>query len=98
MSETNTVEVAICSSCMAKHVASVSTGTPGPARFDSFVAEVKTQLEEKRPDLVFKIKTQSCFRFCPDDKITVSVARKITMSREATVDSVVQEILSLKNS
>jgi len=97
MSEAQTVEIAICSSCMLKHVASLSAEPPGPDRFNNFIAEVRTALEAKRPDLTWQISSQSCFRFCPDHKITVSVARKITMSREATVDSVVDEILSNPN-
>ncbi|AZZ36925.1 hypothetical protein CIK05_09020 [Bdellovibrio sp. qaytius] len=93
-SEAKNIEIAICSSCMVKHVPSVSAGTPGPGRFDNFVSEVRAQLEAQRPDVTWKIRTQSCFRFCPDNRITVSVSRKTTMSGEATVDSVVKEILS----
>ena len=82
---------------MVKHVPSVTSGTPGPGRFDNFVSDVRTQLEAQRPDIVWKIKTQSCFRFCPENKITVSVSRKTTMSGEATVESVVKEILTHPN-
>ena len=91
------IDIAICSSCMVKHVPSVTNGTPGPGRFDGFVSEVRAKLEVARPDITWKLKTQSCFRFCPENKITVSVARKTTMSREASVESVVQEILSNPN-
>lgn len=82
---------------MVKHVPSVTNGTPGPNRFDSFVTEVRAKLEAARPDIVWKVKTESCFRFCPENKITLSVARKTTMTREASVESAVQEILSNPN-
>ena len=91
------VDIAICSSCMVKHVPSVTNGAPGPGRFDGFVSEIRAKLEAARPDITWKLKTQSCFRFCPENKITVSVARKTTMSHEASVESVVQEILSNPN-
>ncbi len=82
---------------MVKHVPSVTNGTPGPTRFEGFISEVKAKLADSRPDITWNIKTQSCFRFCPEDRITVSVARKTTMTREASVESVVQEILSNPN-
>lgn len=83
------IKIEICTGCMAKH-ADVHT----PADFDKFISAVQTELEIKRPDRIWSISTQSCFRLCPDNRITVTVAQKMTMTREATVASVVEEILS----
>ena len=91
MAETCTVDIVICSGCMGKHVANT------PDEHDKFLADVKASLEEKRPDRIWNISTYSCFRFCPDKRITVSVAQQMTMTRAATVESVVAEILSFKN-
>lgn len=91
MSETKNVEIVICAGCMGQHVSST------PEQFDTFVANVKTLLEEKRPDRIWDISTYSCFRFCPENRITLSVAQQMTMTRAATIDSVVAEILSFKN-
>lgn len=89
MGEIAEIEVEICSGCMAKW-ANMNT----PAAFDKFVADVKAELESQRPDRLWNLSTQSCFRLCPEKKITITVAEKMTMTREATVASVVQEILS----
>lgn len=83
------IKIEICTGCMAKHAA-MNT----PADFDKFIAEVQTELETKRPDRIWNISTQSCFRLCPDNRITITVAQKMTMTRAATVASVVDEILS----
>lgn len=83
------IEIGICSSCMAKWA-----DTKTPPEFDKFVAKVRAELQAKRPDRAWNIKMQSCFRLCPEERITISVAQKMTMTRNATVDSVVQEILS----
>lgn len=91
MTETKNVEIVICAGCMGQHASST------PEQFDTFIANVKTLLEEKRPDRTWDISTYSCFRFCPDNRITLSVAQQMTMTRAATVESVVAEILSFKN-
>lgn len=90
MAEACTVDIVVCSGCMG---AVVHT----PEEHDKFLAEVKASLEEKRPDRIWNISTHSCFRFCPDKRITVSVAQQMTMTRAASVESVVAEILSFKN-
>ncbi len=89
MSDIAEIEIGICSSCMAKWA-----DTKTPPEFDKFVDKVKAELQANRPDRVWNIKMQSCFRLCPEERITISVAQKMTMTRTATVDSVVQEILS----
>ena len=91
MAETCTVDIVLCSACMGKHA--VFT----PDQHTKFLADVKASLEEKRPDRIWNISTSGCFRFCPDKRITLSVARQMTMTRAATVESVVAEILSFKN-
>lgn len=91
MAEVCTVDIVICSGCMGKHATST------PEQFDKFIADVKAGLEEQRPDRLWNISTYSCFRFCPEKRITLSVAQQMTMTRAATVASVVQEILSYKN-
>lgn len=91
MTDTNSVNIVICSGCMGKHATST------PQEHDQFLAQVQALLEEKRPDRQWNLSTYSCFRFCPDKRITVSVAQQMTMTRAATVESVVAEILSFKN-
>ena len=76
---------------MGKHVAST------PDEHEQFLSAVKTQLQEKRPDRIWNLSTYSCFRFCPEKRITVSVAQQMTMTRAASAESVVAEILSFKN-
>lgn len=89
MGEIAEIKIEICTGCMAKHA-----DMQRPADFDRFIAAVQTELETQRPDRLWNIATQSCFRLCPEKKITITVAQKMTMTREATVASVVQEILS----
>lgn len=89
MSDEAEIKVEICTGCMAKHAE-----MHAPADFDRFIAEAQTELKTKRPDRLWRLSTQSCFRLCPEKKITITVAQKMTMTREATVASVVQEILS----
>lgn len=91
MAELCTIDIVLCSGCMGKHV------TFTPEQHEKFIEDVKASLAEKRPDRVWNISTYSCFRFCPDNRITVSVAQQMTMTRAATVESVVAEILSFKN-
>lgn len=90
MAETCTVDIVICSGCMGAVALTLEEHA-------KFLADVKTELEAKRPDHIWNISTYSCFRFCPDKRITVSVAQQMTMTRAATVESVVAEILSFKN-
>ena len=90
MAETCTVDIVICSGCMGAVALT-------PEEHDQFLAQVKAGLEGQRPDRIWNISTYSCFRFCPDKRITVSVAQQMTMTRAATVESVIAEILSFKN-
>jgi hypothetical protein len=76
---------------MGKHATST------PDEHEKFLSDIKVLLEEKRPDRIWNISTTSCFRFCPDKRITISVAQQMTMTRAAHAESVVAEILSFKN-
>lgn len=82
-----TLEIEICSSCVKKHV-SVSS--------DDVVMEVKKCLKEIFPEKNVLIKTYACFRLCPDKRITFDVNKTLTFSKEATVKSLVQEVVSVE--
>ncbi|MFN3454949.1 MAG: hypothetical protein ACK41T_08320 [Pseudobdellovibrio sp.] len=82
-----TLEIEICSSCVKKHV-SVS--------IDDVVIEVKKCLKEIFPEKNVLIKTYSCFRLCPDKRITFDINKTLTFSKEATVKSLVQEVVSVE--
>lgn len=88
------ISVTICSSCLVKNISNISEQGLGPQRFNPFKKDILIKLESLRPEISWSVDTQSCFRFCPENKITLSVDRKITMTRKANVDSTVQEILS----
>nr|WP_295905782.1 hypothetical protein [uncultured Bdellovibrio sp.] len=79
--------IEICASC-----AKGSTTDPGFSLKD-FVEAVQRELSERKPEVQWQVQTTSCQRFCPPQKITLIVSNKLTMSRDATVESVVEEIL-----
>ena len=80
-------EIIVCSGCIGKNY---------NAEYDleDLMVQVETRLQQAHPDKEWNVTNQSCFRFCPKDRITVSVSERMTMTRSATVDSIVNEILS----
>lgn len=85
--------VQICNSCTKINA--------GEEDLSGFRAKVSARLRELRPDLEIEIQPgpTPCFRVCPLGRITMAVGRKseegrLTMSKEATVESVVEDILS----
>lgn len=83
-----TVEIIVCSGCIANNY------TPDSKNLEEILVEVKNSLKAARPDKEWNITSQSCFRFCPENRITVSVAERMTMTRAATVESIVNEVLT----
>lgn len=83
-----TVEIIVCSGCIANNY------TADSKNLEEILVEVETSLKAARPDKEWNINSQSCFRFCPENRITVSVAERMTMTRAATVESIVSEVLS----
>ena len=82
------VEIVICSGCIANNYNS------DLKELEEIMEEVETLLRQARPDKEWNLNSQSCFRFCPENRITVSVAERTTMTRVATVESIVTEVLS----
>lgn len=80
-------EIIICSGCIEKNI-------QADTDLEALLTEVETQLYIKRPDIEWNLNSQSCFRFCPEGRITVSVSEKMTMTRKASVEAIVNEILS----
>ncbi len=89
LSESRVVEIVVCAGCVGKHYGNESQSLEG------LLAEIEASLKMAAPDVLWSIKTYSCFRFCPDEKITLTVAGQLGMSRQATVEGVVREVLSL---
>ena len=81
------IEVVICSGCLGKNYNQ-------EFELEDILVQVETRLQQMRPDREWNLNSQTCFRFCPKDRITISVADRIAMTKEATVDSIVNEILS----
>lgn len=82
------VEIIVCSGCIANNYKA------DQKNLEDILVEVETLLKAARPDKEWNLNSQSCFRFCPENRITVSVSERMTMTRAATVDSIVSEVLS----
>ena len=82
-----TVEIIICSSCITNNYTSNHD-------LEDILNQVESLLREARPEIGWNLTTQNCFKFCPKDRITISVSDRMTMTRAATVDSIVKEVLS----
>ncbi len=82
-----TVEIIICSSCISNNYTSNHD-------LEDILNQVESILQEARPETAWNLTTQNCFKFCPKDRITISVSERMTMTRAATIDSITQEILS----
>jgi hypothetical protein len=80
-------EIIICSGCIGKNYEQEYD-------LEDILVQVESALAEARPDKEWNLNSQTCFRFCPKGRITLSVAEKMTMTREATIESMVNEILS----
>jgi NADH:ubiquinone oxidoreductase subunit E len=85
--------VRICRSCTSINV--------GIEETEEFRQQVAQRLLELRPDLQFQIEPSPCLKVCPIGRVTMTVSKsgdpdfsQLTMSREANLQSVVQEILS----
>lgn len=86
------VTIALCSSCTQKSVNESER---------VFTTKIIEKLQNERPDFEWQIQESSCMRVCPVDRITMGVSSsknsrdvRMTVSKEATVESVVKEILS----
>ncbi|MBC7754935.1 MAG: hypothetical protein H7Z71_11905 [Moraxellaceae bacterium] len=81
------VEIIVCVGCIGKNF-------NFEYELEDLMVQVKNELQKLRPDKIWNLNVQACFRFCPKDRITLSVSEKMTMTREATVESIIKEILS----
>jgi hypothetical protein len=85
------IKIGLCLTCIQRNL---------KENFDEFSNQVLEDLKRKRPDIIWSTEGQSCFRFCPLDRIAMSVPRKenikrgrASMSLGLTVDSVTSIIL-----
>lgn len=85
--------IRICASCTKIN--------GGIEDLESFHREVENQLRERRPDLEWQVEKSPCLKVCPLQKMTMTVSfpflgikDRVTVSREAHLESVVQEALS----
>lgn len=85
--------IRICASCTKINA--------GREDLEAFHLSIKEELMKARPDLNWKIERSPCLKLCPIGRISMTVTTsqspdqaRLTMSREATVDSVAKEILS----
>ncbi len=85
--------IRICNSCTKINASVEDT--------EAFREAVRKGLELKRPDMSWQVEASPCLKLCPLDRISMTVSTpaiepdaRITMSREANVESVVSEVLS----
>jgi hypothetical protein len=85
--------IRICASCTKINA--------GQEDLSAFHLSVKEELMKARPDLNWEIERSPCLKLCPIGRISMTVTTsqdpeqaRLTMSREATVESVAKEILS----
>ncbi len=81
------VEVGICSGGIAR-------GYQGAETSEEIQQMVAAELNHQSPDKSWTVSTISCFRFCPEKRITLSVGQRMSMTREATIKSIVHDVLS----
>ncbi len=85
------VRIGLCKSCIRRNL---------KEGFDAFSTDVHSKLQVTRPDIEWEIEGQSCFRFCPNDRIALSIPRKedlsrgrSSMSKDLEVESIVNLVL-----
>lgn len=85
------IKIGLCLTCIGRNL---------DQEFQEFSNQVQSELKKQRPDINWNIEGQSCFRFCPDDRIAMSVPRKenikrgrASMSKDTSAESVVSMIL-----
>lgn len=85
------IKIGLCLTCIGRNL---------DVSFQEISSQVLAELKKQRPDINWNIEGQSCFRFCPLDRIAMSIPRKenikrgrASMSRDLTVQSMVSMIL-----
>lgn len=84
--------VEICSGCIARstEVEAESLAMVKKAFLDQVVALLK----ENRSDVEWSVGTTSCMRFCPEGRLSIVVGGAMGMTRAASVEQVVRDILA----
>lgn len=85
------INIEICSNCLIKNADEVYA-----FQKEQFLNEVELGLQQKAPQTKWKMSFTGCQRFCPPAKVTLVINQKLSMSREATVASVVQQCLAFR--
>lgn len=83
-------EIMLCSSCLVGN-----STEPKTYALEPFISKLQAELIRVAPGTHWQITTRSCFNLCPDDRISMSVNGRITLSASPDVAGVVKEALSL---
>ncbi len=84
------MEVQLCTSCIRS-----SAEVESSEEVQKFIQDVHNELRTRRPEVPWSILQTGCQRFCPPQRITLVVAARLMMSREASVLGVVEQILRI---
>lgn len=83
--------VEFCSGCVIRSFEDSTLSTFEIKK--KFKEKLLVYLQQERPDLDWSIDTVSCMKFCPENKISISVANRMSVARGTTVEAVGQQIL-----
>lgn len=75
--------VELCSGCLTR-----AGSTPS-----GFVESLSRELQERRPDLEWKVTLVSCRRFCPPERLALVVDGQLGMSADQTLDKLVEDLI-----
>lgn len=89
MTDKKQATIRLCSGCIRKNYEKEGI------TFEELVDELNARLAKRLPNHQLSLQRQSCFRFCPAQRISMSVGGQLTMSQHATLDSMLAEILSV---
>jgi len=82
--------IEICSGCVVR-ASSAAEGNTFIIK-KNFLETLSARLKELRPDVEWDLSFTSCMRFCPPDRISMSIQNRMTMSQGNTVESLAQEL------
>ncbi|NUN05307.1 MAG: hypothetical protein HUU57_06060 [Bdellovibrio sp.] len=84
------MEVHLCTSCIRS-----SADVQSQIEVQKFIEDVQKVLSERCPEVPWCLLATGCQRFCPADRITLVIASRLLMSREASVAGVAEQILRI---
>lgn len=83
---TSKARINLCSGCFRR------AGLLETSTLEDQIKAIENSLKEENLGQEFEIKTYSCFRFCPPNRISVEVLGRLNMSRSVDTESIVQVI------